>query len=109
MRLSGDREMNLHFQTLSAFFLVPTNTQESPVRYLMLPEDTVVLLVHAHRILNCLHAPQKVGEVRVKVLDEAHAIAALLEAVRVLAQAVLSGIKGVLPVVGGLRKSRKSR
>jgi hypothetical protein len=83
--------------------------QERPVPYLVLPEDTVIFLVHAHRVLDRLHAPQKVGEVRVKVLDEPHAVAALLEAVRVLAQAVLSGIKGVLPVVGGLHKSRKSR
>lgn len=72
----------------------------------MFPQHAVVLLVHAHGVLNRLHAAQKVGEVRVKVLDVANTVAALLQAVRVLAKPVFARIKRVFAVVGRLAEQR---
>src|SRR5581483_1113335 len=70
----------------------------------VLPQDAVVLLVHAHGVLDGQGLAAAGAEVAVEVLDQAEAIAAQLQAVGAVAQAVLAGIEGVLArlLLGGV-------
>mmetsp|Transcript_48273 Transcript_48273/g.92310 ORF Transcript_48273/g.92310 Transcript_48273/m.92310 type:complete len:226 (-) Transcript_48273:275-952(-) len=65
----------------------------------VLPQNAMVLLVHAHRVLNCLHFAVEVGEVCVEVANFSQAIASELQRVGVFAQPVLPSVEGVLAEV----------
>jgi hypothetical protein len=69
----------------------------------VLPEDAVVLLVHADRVADGVRLPAVVGEDGVEVVDLAQAVAAELERVGLLAEQVLPGVEVADPEPGRAR------
>jgi hypothetical protein len=66
----------------------------------VLPEDAVVLLVHADRVADRLRVAEVVGDDRVGVVDVTEAVAAELEGVGVAGEHVLAAVEVVLPEPG---------
>ena len=66
----------------------------------MLPQQPVVLLVHAHRALNHLGLALRVVHHRIKVVDVAQAVTAQRQAVGRKAQAIVARVQRALAVVG---------
>ncbi len=83
-----------HDQTARAAGLVGAALQ-----VVVLPEDPVVLLVHADRVLDGVRVALLGGEHRVEVVDDTEAVAAQLQRVGHATEAPLAGVEGVLPSV----------
>ena len=77
----------------------------------VLPEDAVVLLVHADRVGDRLTLAVLAGDRGVEVVDGAEAVATELERVheREAPEAQLAGVEGVLPPVARARPRRRAR
>ncbi len=69
----------------------------------MLPEDAVVLLVHAHRVFYGERFAATRAEMAVEILDESKAITTQFKAVRAHPKTIFAGIEGVL---AGLLRGR---
>ena len=69
------------------------------VQVVVLPEDPVVLLVHADRVRDRVGLALLGREHRVEVVDDAEAVAAELQRVGHAAEAPLAGVERVLPAV----------
>ena len=69
----------------------------------MLPQDAVILLVQADGVAHEEGLAMVVRHGDVEIADMAEAIAAELELVRELAEAVFAGVEGALPVMVGGR------
>src|SRR5947207_12099777 len=63
----------------------------------MLPEDAEILLMQADRVLHRGRLAEIIGYRHVEIMDVAEAIAAELEGIGELAQAVFAGIERALP------------
>ena len=69
---------------------------------IVLPEDAVILLVHANAVLHEHWLSEIVGSRHIEVVDVSETVAAELEGIGELAKAVFARIEGTLPeVVGG--------
>ena len=69
----------------------------------MLPEDAVILLVHADGVLDGQRLAAAVAQVGVEIVDQAEAVAAQLQAVGAHAHAVFADVEGVLAALGRAR------
>src|SRR5258708_36810862 len=69
----------------------------------VLPEDAVILFMHAHRIFDGERFAATRTEMAVEILNEPKAIATQFKAVRSHPETIFAGIKGVL---AGLLRSR---
>ena len=74
----------------------------------VLPEDAVVLLVHADGVADGLRVAEVVGDDGVGVVDVAEAVAAQLEGVGVAGEHVLAAVEVVLPEAHRCRLGRRA-
>ncbi len=76
---------------------------EQPVaEFVVLPDDAIVLLVHADRVLHHERLALAVGGRHVEIVNVAEAVATELQRVGEHAEAVFAGVEGRLPeVIGG--------
>ena len=87
----------------------PAGLVGAALQVVVLPEDPVVLLVHADRVLDRVRVALLGGEHRVEVVDDAEAVAAQLQRVGHAAEAPLAGVERVLPAVHHARGRRRAR
>ena len=77
--------------------------EDAVAELVMLPEDSVVLLMHADGILHHRRLAEVIGRRHIEVVDMAEAVATEFKAVGEAAEAVFAGVEGALPVVVGSR------
>jgi hypothetical protein len=67
---------------------------------LMLPHNAMIFFMHAHTVFDCLNLSMEVCEVCIKVLDVPKTITPPFQRVTILAQAIFSYVKCILPIMG---------